>query len=287
MPDPSPPKTIQNADPITVNAPTPSPTCGSNSKATPSATFDMNIPNGKDGILVNLPIANDPGSWTVSFDKTDSIDFWQIDSGPVKFVPITNGKGAPPNNKIQWTVPDGKPTVNTKLTLFFTKGNIDVKGTITGEQSCTPPASPPSSGTSNSNQCVSDCEAIVPQLMANFGDTVDVTNSNDISKFVDYATGKDNPLDNDWWRISSHGNCFLMIGKDATHRGFPDYPPPVKRQDLINFVQQRDLYACINAHPMLVATPPTLISNFAGYSQICLTDFDNYKKCTGQVPPPS
>ncbi|KAI2467340.1 hypothetical protein F4781DRAFT_402531 [Annulohypoxylon bovei var. microspora] len=288
MPDPSPPKTIQNANPVTVNAPTPSPTCGSNGKSSPSVNFDINIPNGKDGIAVNLPIANQPGSWSVSFDKTDSISFFQIDAGATKFTPITNGNGAPPNNKIQWTVPDGSPTVNTKLTLNFNKGNIDVKGTITGQQTCTPPKSdPPSTGTPDSSQCISDCGTIVSQLMATFGDTIDVGSANDRSKFVDYATGTGNKLDNDWWRISSHGNCFLMIGKDATHRGFPDYPPPTKRQDLIDFINQRKLYACINANPMLVATPPTFLSNTIGSAQICLTDFANYQKCTGHVAPPS
>ncbi|KAI0886492.1 uncharacterized protein GGS22DRAFT_186564 [Annulohypoxylon maeteangense] len=288
MPDPSPPKTIQTADPITVNAPKPTPTCGSNGKATPSVTFDVKIPNGKDGILVNLPIANQPGSWSVSFDKTDSIAFYQIDAGATKFVPITNGKGAPPNNKIEWTVPDGKPTVNTKLSLNFNKGNIAIKGTITGQQKCTPPpTTTPSTGTPNSSQCINDCGTIVSQLMASYGDTIDVTNDKDRSKFVDFATGRNNPLDNDWWRISSHGNCFLMIGKDASHRGFSDFPPAVKRQDLINFINQRKLFACINAHPMLVATPPTFFSNTIGSSQICLTDFANYQKCTGHVAPPS
>ncbi|KAG9236729.1 hypothetical protein BJ875DRAFT_524325 [Amylocarpus encephaloides] len=287
MPDPSPPKEIKNADTITVNAPTPSPTCGSNGKSAPSVSFDIKIPDGKDGISVKLPIADQPGSWSLGFDNTDSISFWQIDSGATKFVPITNGNGAPPNGKVEWTVPDGNPTTNTILTLFFNKGNLDLKATISGQQTCTAPANdPPPTGTPNSGQCISDCSAIVGQLEKDYGDQIDVTNSNDLSKMVDFATGTSNKADNDWWRISSHGNCFLMIGKDASHRGFPDPPPPAKRQDLIDFINDRKLYACINAHPMLVSTPPTLISNFAGFAQFCLTDFDNYQKCTGQVPSP-
>lgn len=280
FPMPTPPKTIQNADAITINAPTPSPTCGSNGKSAPSVNFDINVPDGKDGVTINLPIANQPGSWSVSFDKTDSISYWEVNYGAVKFMPVTNGNGAPPNGKITWSVPDGDPTVNSILSLNFNNGNIALKATIDGQQTCTP-------GTPNSGECMSDCEALIPILNSNFTATIDVTNSTDLSKMVDYATGTGNTANNDWWRVASVGKCNLMIGKDASHRGFPDPLPPTQRSDLVNFINDREDYFCYTASPKLVATPPTLFSSFIGYGQICLADSDNYQKCSGQVAPPS
>jgi hypothetical protein len=135
---PTGPATLQQADPTTISAPTPSPTCN-NGVSSPSVNFNINIPADKNAIIVYLPIADPPGTWTVTFDKTDDISFWQVDAGTPPSIPVINDNKAPANNQIQWTVPDGHPTTNTRLSLQFNNGNVNINANISGQQKCTPP----------------------------------------------------------------------------------------------------------------------------------------------------
>jgi hypothetical protein len=129
------PQTMKQASPITVSAPTSSPKCD-NGVASPSVGFTVKIPQDKNAIIVNLPIADSPGNWTLHFDQTKDISFWQVDAGKPPSIPVINDNKPPTNNQIQWSVPDGQPTTDTRLSLQFLNGGVNINCNINGKQKC-------------------------------------------------------------------------------------------------------------------------------------------------------
>jgi hypothetical protein len=117
-----------------------------------------------------------------------------------------------------------------------------LKNGVTSTTAPVPPtAAPiPGGGTPNPESCITDVEGVIKNLNDIFGDTIDVHADQD--KFVDFARGRDNPADNDWWRFTRSGKVSLVLGKDATHRGFSDAAPSVTKSDLISFVGARKLF---------------------------------------------
>ena len=95
-------------------------------------------------------------------------------------------------------------------------------------------------GTPNTANCQSDVDSLITNLNANYGDTIDL--DNDQSKMVDFVRGPGNKGDNDWWRLTSFNNVFLMFGKDAGRRGFSDDVGPIQKSQLIDFVKQKKLF---------------------------------------------
>jgi hypothetical protein len=95
-------------------------------------------------------------------------------------------------------------------------------------------------GTPNTANCQSDVDSLITNLNANYGDTIDL--DRDQSKMADFVRGPDNKGDNDWWRLTSFNNVFLVFGKDAGRRGFSDDVGPIQKSQLIDFINQRKLF---------------------------------------------
>jgi hypothetical protein len=149
-----------------------------------------------------------------------------------------------------------------------------------------PPAMPPPARPTG-QACVNGFDGIIQQLQQNYGDMIDVTNSNDLSKMPETATGEGNQLPNDYWVFATQDDVYFVMGKDADNRGHPDMPKAQSKQDMINFIQSSEMYACWTADPLLVATDPTDMGSMIGLVQYCLADKDHYQQCTGHVPAPS
>lgn len=124
---------------------------------------------------------------------------------------------------------------------------------VTTTSASPPPTSTPSipnggdTGTPNPASCISDVEGVIKNLNSNFGDKIDVNADQD--KFVDFARGRDNPDDHDWWRLTSSGNAFLMFGKDPEHGGFSNAVPPIIKSDLVGFVERSKLFCKLTVFP--------------------------------------
>lgn len=130
------------ADPpptITVTAGTASLTCSFNGKSSPTTTFQISVPSDVNSEIVELPIANEAGDWAVNFDTsgaTGTFNFWQVNTGGSQGPLVNSGNGAPPNNQIKWTVPDGAPPFNTSLALIYESGNVNMAASLSGNQTC-------------------------------------------------------------------------------------------------------------------------------------------------------
>lgn len=123
--------------------------------------------------------------------------------------------------------------------------------------------------------CEDDCTAIIPQLSI-YGDMI--CSDGDLSRFIDHGTTTDPNGEADWFRISSHGNCYLVMAKSAAHRGFPDQYC-FQKSAVIDFVNQNAL-GCNVGDPFLRksgAQRPE--SQFTGSGEVCLANFKNYQSC--------
>lgn len=134
---------------------------------------------------------------------------------------------------------------------------------------------PTTSTPTDSGPCQDDCTAIIPQLSI-YGDLI--CSGDDFGKFFDSGTITDPNGEADWFRISSHGNCYLVMAKSAAHRGFPDQYC-FQKSAVIDFVNQNAL-GCNVGDPFLrksgVQRPG---SQFPGSGEVCLANFKNYQSC--------
>ena len=123
--------------------------------------------------------------------------------------------------------------------------------------------------------CEDDCMAIIPQLSA-YGDMV--CTGTDLSKFIDHGTTNDASGNADWFRVSSHGNCFLVMAKSAAHRGFPDQYC-FQKSALETFVQQNALGCNVGGSFNRMSGAQSQESQFSGVGEVCLANFANYQAC--------
>ncbi|KAL8793708.1 MAG: hypothetical protein Q9195_003649 [Heterodermia aff. obscurata] len=166
---------------------------------------------------------------------------------------------------------DGNSAVTTSLPITGTAPTT--LSTSTTTQPALTTTMPTDTGS-----CEDDCTAIIPQLSI-YGDMI--CSSDDLSKFVDHGTTTDADGEADWFRISSHANCYLVMAKSAAHRGFPDQYC-FQKSAVIDFVNQNAL-GCNAGDPFLRksgAQRPE--SQFTGSGEVCLANFKNYQSC-GEV----
>ena len=132
------------------------------------------------------------------------------------------------------------------------------------------PPSPPS------QPCEDDCTAIIPQLSIYPNDKICTGDDNKL--FIDQGHSSDPNQNADWFRISSHNNCFLTMAKSASHRGFPDQYCFLKSA-LIDFVNQNALGCNFGDGFNRMSGPQPPESSLSGSGEVCLSNFANYEKC--------
>ncbi|KAH0545487.1 hypothetical protein FGG08_000488 [Glutinoglossum americanum] len=128
-------------------------------------------------------------------------------------------------------------------------------------------------GSRQSGNCADDCLAIIPQLSI-YGDLV--CTSNDLEKFIDHSTTNNGEAD--WFRISSHENCFLMMAKSAERRGFPGQYC-FQKAALTSFVQANAVGCNAGDAFNRVSGAQPEQSGHSGLGEVCLTNFKNYDSC--------
>lgn len=126
-----------------------------------------------------------------------------------------------------------------------------------------------------SGPCEDDCTAIVPQLSI-YGDMI--CSEDDLGKFIDHGTTADPNGEADWFRISSHGNCYLVMAKSAAHRGFPDQNC-FQKSAIIDFVNQNALGCNVGDPFNRKSGAQPAESQFTGQGEVCLANFNNYQSC--------
>jgi hypothetical protein len=137
------------------------------------------------------------------------------------------------------------------------------------------PTSAPSTPPAPTVACEDDCMAIIPQLSI-YGDMI--CTGTDLSKFIDHGTTTDANGNADWFRVSSHGNCFLVMAKSAAHRGFPDQYC-FQKSALVTFVQQNALGCNVGDSFDRMSGAQSQESEFSGLGEACLANFANYQTC--------
>jgi hypothetical protein len=123
--------------------------------------------------------------------------------------------------------------------------------------------------------CEDDCMAIIPQLSI-YGDMI--CTDTDLSKFIDHDTTTDSNGNADWFRISSHGNCFLVMAKSAAHRGFAD-PYCFQKTALVTFVQENALGCNVGDSFNRMSGAQSQQVKYGPLGEACLANFANYQSC--------
>jgi hypothetical protein len=150
--------------------------------------------------------------------------------------------------------------------------------TVTGRANCLVPTTTsqaPEPTNTPKPRCEDDCLAIIPQLDI-YGDLI--CSANDLDKFIDHGTTNDPNGNADWFRISSHNNCFLMMAKSAEHRGFPDQYC-FKKDALIEYVNANALGCNAGDAFNRKSGAQAAQSQFSGNGEVCLTNFAHYNEC--------
>ena len=123
--------------------------------------------------------------------------------------------------------------------------------------------------------CQDDCTAIIPQLSV-YGDLI--CSSDDFDKFLDHGTTSDPNGNADWFRISSHEDCYLVMAKSAVHRGFPDQYC-FRKDAIIDFVNQNALGCKFGDGFLRKSGAQQAQSKTSGNGELCLANFKNYQSC--------
>lgn len=201
---------------------------------------------------------------------------WQVKTnvqGPL----LSSGNSG--DNKYTWTNPDAEQGTELELLMQSDLGIEIFAVTVTGRANCavpTPPpttTAPPPSGPTTT--CDEDCLAIIPQLSI-YGDLI--CTGDDFDKFLDSGTTTDPNGEADWFRISSHNNCYLVMAKSAHHRGFPDQYC-FRKDALISYVQANALGCNFGDGFNRVSGAQAAQSQFTGQGEVCLTNFLHYQEC--------
>jgi hypothetical protein len=150
---------------------------------------------------------------------------------------------------------DFRAQVDSYWTSWYKQVGIVEGGTNT--MTAPAPTATLGGGTPNTADCQKEVDGLISNLNANYGETLDL--DRDQSKMADFVRGPNNPGNFDWWRLTSFGNTFLVFGKDAGRRGFSDNVGPIKRSQLIDFINQKKLFCRVIL--MCFILDPSLTSN--------------------------
>ncbi|KAI9754818.1 MAG: ribosomal protein S5, partial [Chaenotheca gracillima] len=165
------------------------------------------------------------------------------------------------------------PVALTQVVL--TSGEASATTAVATPTKTKAPIVTPSDPPADTGQCQDDCTAIIPQLNV-YGDLV--CTAGDIKNFVDHGTTSDPNGNADWFRVSSHNDCYLMIAKTAVHRGFADQYC-FQKSALITFVNDNALGCNFGDGFNRMSGSQGPQSKFSGSGEVCLTNFKNYKSC--------